>query len=170
MNEVSTLQRLFRYKAWANDGMLKAVHRFDPVSQAMDREIAMRILNHTYVVDRIFAANLRRLEHGYKASTTADVPALEELSQALRTSDGWYVDYVASLDRTDLAEGIDFTFTDGAPGRMTREEMLMHVALHGACHRGQIGFLMLKNSIPPSADGFTTYLHNAEASMRRRSG
>ena len=57
----------------------------------------------------------------------------------------------------------DFTFTDGAPGCMSREEMLMHVITHGVGRRGQISAVMLLNSVKPPSDGFTTYLHKAEA-------
>ncbi|HET6599819.1 MAG TPA: DinB family protein [Burkholderiaceae bacterium] len=73
-------------------------------------------------------------------------------------------------DPAQMAEQIDFAFTDGAPGRMSREEMLMHVITHGVGHRGQVSALMLLNSLPPATEGFTTYLHKAEASTRRRAG
>lgn len=168
MRESNTLQKLFRYKAWANDEMLTAVKQFEDGSAGSDREIALRILNHTYIVDRIFAANLRRMRHEYDAPNTADVPTLEQLTESIRRSDQWYIDYVASLDREHLAESIDFVFTDGGPGRMSREEMLMHIALHGAGHRGQLGLLMLKHSMIPPPDRFTSYLHAAEASSRGR--
>ena len=96
------------------------------------------------------------------------MPTLEDLSADIRTSDREYVDYVSALDRGQLAERIDFTFTDGAPGHMSREEMLMHVITHGIGHRGQVSAVMLLNSVPPAKDGFTTYLHEAQASTRRR--
>lgn len=67
-----------------------------------------------------------------------------------------------ALDRNQLAERIDFAFTDGAQGRMSREEMLMHVITHGVGHRGQISAVMLLNSVTPPKDGFTTYLHIAD--------
>jgi uncharacterized damage-inducible protein DinB len=51
---------------------------------------------------------------------------------------------------------------------MSREEMLMHVITHGIGHRGQISAVMLLNSAAPAKDGFTTYLHEAEASARGR--
>jgi uncharacterized damage-inducible protein DinB len=51
---------------------------------------------------------------------------------------------------------------------MSREEMLMHLITHGVGHRGQVSAVMLLNSLPPSIDGFTTYLHRAEAETRRR--
>jgi uncharacterized damage-inducible protein DinB len=72
------------------------------------------------------------------------------------------VDYISALDPGQLAERIDFAFTDGARGCMSREEMLMHVITHGMGHRGQVSAVMLLNSVPPAKDGFTTYLHETE--------
>ena len=166
MDQDSTLQRLFSYKAHSSDEILAAMRLFADGSPA--KQVALTVLSHTYVVDRIFAANLTRAEHGYAAATPSHTPSLEELSEAIRTSDQWYIDYVSHLDGPQLAARIDFTFTDGQPGRMSREEMLLHVAIHGSGHRGQIGLMMMQNSIMPPTDGFTSYLHKAEASTRRR--
>jgi uncharacterized damage-inducible protein DinB/putative sterol carrier protein len=167
MDRISTLERLFRYKAHANEEILAAMRLFDDASPA--REIAIRVLGHTHVVDRIFAANLTGAGHGYAAANESRAPALEELSGAIRSSDQWYIDYVSHLEDAQLAERIDFTFTDGEPGRMSREEMLMHVVIHGASHRGQVGWIMMENSItPPDSDRLTSYLHRAEAPERRR--
>ena len=168
MDQVSTLERVFSYKAKANDQILAAMRQFDDASPA--KEIAIRVLSHTYAVDRIFAANLRRAEHGYTSPNPGQAPSLEELSAAIKTSDQWYIDYVSRLDEAQLAERIDFTFTDGLPGRMSREEMLMHVTVHGEYHRGQISLIMMENSITPPGDGFTSFLHKAEASSRRWPG
>ena len=161
-----TLQDLFRYKAWANDELLTALAKLD--RDAMVVKLAIKALSHTYVVDRIFAAHLRRNDHAYTSANLSDMPTLEDLSADIRTSDREYVDYVSTLDRGQLAERIDFAFTDGAPGRMSREEMLMHVITHGSGHRGQVSALMLLNGMPASKDGFTTYLHEAEGGTRRR--
>jgi uncharacterized damage-inducible protein DinB len=146
MDQVSTLERVFTYKAKANNEILAVMRQFDDASPA--KEIAIRVLNHTYAVDRIFAANLRRAEHGYTSPNPGLAPSLEELSAAIKTSDQWYI--------------------DGLPGRMSREEMLMHVTVHSEYHRGQISLIMMQNSITPPGDGFTSFLHKAEASTRRR--
>jgi uncharacterized damage-inducible protein DinB/putative sterol carrier protein len=165
MDQVSTLERVFSYKAKANHDILAAMRLFD-ASPA--KEIAVRVLSHTYAVDQIFAANLRRAEHEYTSPNPSHAPSLEELSAAIKASDQWYIDYVSRLDEAQMAERIDFTFTDGLPGRMSREEMLMHVTVHGEYHRGQISLIMMQNSITPPGDGFTSYLHKTEASSRRR--
>ena len=163
-----TLQRLFQYKAWANDELLTALAKLGDASPATT--LAITALSHSLVVDRIFAAHLRRQDHGYTSANLSEMPTLKTLSADFRTSDRQYLDYVATLSREQLAEQIDFTFTDGATARMSREEMLLHVIIHGVGHRGQVSAVMLLNSMPPATDGFTTYLHTAEASTRRRAG
>ena len=170
MNQVSTLERVFSYKAKANQEILAAMRQFDDASPA--KEIAIRVLNHTYAVDRIFAANLRRAEHGYTSPNPGQAPSLEELSAAIKTSDQWYIDYVSRLDETQLAERIDFTFTDGEPGRMSREEILMHVTVHGEYHRGQISLIMMQNSItpPPMASRAFCTRQNPQPAAARVSG
>jgi uncharacterized damage-inducible protein DinB len=163
----TTLQRLFRHKAWADDAWLNALAGLDAGSPVTG--LALRALSHSHVVDRIFAAHLRKEPHAYTSASLAEMPALSDLARDIRASDREYVDYINSLDRRQLAERIDFMFTDGAPGRMTREEMLMHVITHGVGHRGQVSAVMLLNSMPDVRDGFTTYLHQAEAAERWRS-
>jgi uncharacterized damage-inducible protein DinB len=161
-----TLQRLFQFKAWANDELLTALARLDRESPVTG--LAIKALSHTYVVDRIFAAHMMRTAHAYSSANPSEMPTLEDLSADIRKSDREYIDYVAVLDPDQLAEQIDFAFTDGVPGRMSREEMLMHVITHGTGHRGQVSALMLFNAVAPAKDGFTTYLHEAEPLTRRR--
>jgi len=161
-----TLQRLFRYKAWANEELLTALTKLGADSPIT--KLAIKALSHTYVVDRIFAAHLRRKAHGYTSANLSEMPALDDLCGQIRASDREYIGYVSALDRDRLAERIDFMFTDGARGSMSREEMLMHVITHGVGHRGQVSAVMLLNSVTPANDGFTTFLHNAEASTRGR--
>ena len=161
-----TLQRLFRYKAWADDALLTTLARLDGGSPVV--ALAIKALAHGYIVDRIFAAHMRGNPHAYATVNPDQMPTLENLSADLRESDREYVAYVSGLDADRLAERIDFAFTDGAPGSLSREEMLLHVINHGTGHRGQVNAVMLLNSLPPAKDGFTTYLHQAEATTRRR--
>jgi uncharacterized damage-inducible protein DinB len=162
----STLQSLFRYKAAANDELLTTLVKLN--SDSAITPLAIKALSHTYVVDRIFAAHMQGRTHGFASANFTQQPTLQVLSADLRASDREYIEYVSTLDRHQLSEQLDFAFTDGAPGRMSREEMLLHVITHGVGHRGQISALMLLNSLPPAKDGFTTYLHTAEARTRRR--
>jgi uncharacterized damage-inducible protein DinB len=159
-----TMQRLFRYKAWANDELLTRLAAVGNGSSITG--LAVKALSHTYVVDRIFAAHLRREAHAYASANLDEMPTLEALSDDIRKSDRDFIEYVSTLNHDQLSERIDFVFTDGAPGQMSREEMLMHVITHGIGHRGQVSAVMLLNAVPAAKDGFTAYLHEAEASTR----
>jgi uncharacterized damage-inducible protein DinB len=162
-----TLQRLFSYKAWANDQLLVDLNGLGDEPSIVN--LAVKALSHSHVVDRIFLAHLKREPHAYTSANLRELPTLERLSADIRTADQEYLDYVSTLGPDQLTERIDFTFTDGKPGCMSREEMLMHVITHGVGHRGQVSALMLLKSLTPAVDGFTTYLHTAEASERGRS-
>ena len=164
MKEV--LIRLFRQKAWADDALLNALGKLGDRSPVT--ALALKALGHSYIVDRIFAAHLRGASHGFRSANPVEAPALDELSRDIRASDQEYIDYVTKLEAAQLAEQIDFTFTDGAKGRMSREEMLFHVITHGVGHRGQVSAEMLLHDLPAVADGFATYLHQAEPAARRR--
>ncbi|WP_206535324.1 DinB family protein [Mesorhizobium sp. M7A.F.Ca.US.011.01.1.1] len=160
------MKRMFEFKAWANDELVSALARLDDGSSITG--LAVQALSHTYVVDGIFMAHMTRQAHGFKSANMSELPTLDGLSADIRRSDREYIDYVTGLDRSQLEEKIDFTFTDGSLGRMSREEMLLHVITHGIGHRGQVSALMLLNSVTPAKDGFTAFLHESEPSARRR--
>lgn len=166
MHMQDTLQRLFRFKAWADGELLARLTALGGESPVTG--LAVQALSHSHIVDRIFAAHLRRQPHAYASANASEMPAFEDLREDILASDREYVDYVSTLDDGQLGEPIDFTFTDGAAGRMSRAEMLLHVITHGVGHRGQVSAILLFDSVPQARDGFATYLHEAEASARRR--
>lgn len=168
MSTSNLLHSLFKYKAWANEELFVELAKLDPVAHQAERHTAIRLLNHIYVVDRIFAAHLAGETHAYAGTNTPETPAFDVLRDAVLASDGWYVDYVGSLAAERLPELLQFTFTDGAKGCMSREEMLAHVITHGGYHRGAVGRIMAQVSVPPPRDIFTVYLHRAEPQRREK--
>lgn len=166
MSASTLLLSLFKYKAWANEELFVELERLDPESQKAERHAAIRLLNHLYVVDRIFAAHLSGTAHPFAATNTAETPTLDELRAAVVESDRWYVEYVETLPPPLLSQKLPFTFTDGASGCMSREEMLAHVVTHGGYHRGAVGRIMAQLSIAPPRDIFTVYLHQSEPGRR----
>jgi uncharacterized damage-inducible protein DinB len=166
MSASTVLASLFKYKARINGQLFEQLAKVDAAKHAEDRHTAMRILNHVYVVDRIFAAHLSGQPHPYTAATTPETPTVDELRSAVAESDQWYVDYAQSVGPDKLAEEIAFAFTDGDRGCMTREEMLIHVSTHGAYHRGAVGRILSQTTVKPPRDLFTTYLHTAEPRRR----
>lgn len=166
MSTKTLLQSLFQYKAWANQELHSALLPLDAQAHPAEHHNALRILNHIYVVDQIFAAHLQGMAHPYSANNTPETPSLAEWHAAVTVLDQWYVDHLATLTADQLAAPLAFGFTDGKRGRMTREEMLAHVATHGGYHRGAVGQIMAQQSLAPPKDIFTRYLHQAEPERR----
>lgn len=166
MSTHSLLKSLFQYKAWANQELLMYLREIDAEAHPKNHKLAIRLFNHTHVVDRIFQAHLTGQTHDYTASNTIDTPTLAELCEQVSETDGWYIDYAASLTAPQLAESIAFTFTDGQQGRMSREEILAHLITHGGYHRGMIGRMLSELKLKPPRDVFTGYLHHIEGERR----
>lgn len=168
MNAPALLAALFRCKAWADEQLLARFVALEASAPADECRTAARILDHMHVVDRIFAAHLQRRTHGFAATGSADAPAFAALADAVRESDRWYVGYVEQAKHADLTERIDFRFTDGSAGCMSREEMLAHLITHGAYHRGEAGRILTRLTGTAPRDTFTGYLHAAEPARRSR--
>ena len=167
MSASTLLNSLFRHKAWANEELYAEVAKLDPATHQAERHSAIRLLNHIFVVDRIFRAHLAGEAHGYAGTNTPETPTLDELREAAAATDRWYVEYTAGVPAERLGEAIGFTFTDGLRGRMTREEMLAHVVTHGSYHRGGVGRILAQAGVQPPRDIYTVFLHRAEPQRRK---
>ena len=169
MSNASLLTSLLQYKTWANQELFAELQRLDPLTQHSELHAALRILNHIYVVERIFVANLQGIKHSYSATNTAETPTLAALQQAVQETDHWYLDYVAGLSAEQLAERLIFTFVDGDTGCMSREEMLAHIVTHGGYHRGAVGRIMAQLQLAPPRDIYTRFLHEDQPQRREAS-
>ncbi|MFC5395305.1 DinB family protein [Bosea vestrisii] len=163
------LQILYGYQAWANHDLLDKLALLDDRARAAERETALRLVNHHHVVARIFAAHLTGADHGYTSDNTAETPSLDQLRAAVAATDRWYQDFVRTASPEMLSEAVAFSFTDGDKGCMTRQEMLLHVALHSAVHRGEVCRILWQLSITPPWDTLAVYLHQSEPARRLQS-
>ncbi len=148
---------LARYNRWANDMMLKAIAELPPDEVYKRRAAAFGgmifTLAHVNIVDRIWRAHLTGEAHGYKSRTTDTPDSLEVLTEKLRETGDWYIDYTDSMNESLLIEKVKFPFVDGGSGEMTREDILLHVCNHKAFHRCHLGDMFYQSGFrPPSID------------------
>ena len=160
-----TLKSLFAYEAWANRELFALLDSL-PSEHASAVHTCIRTLNHIYVVDRIFRAHLSGEPRPFDATNTKETPALAQLRQDVEATDAWYVNYVTALPSSAHSEILDFVFTDGDRGRMSREEILLHVVTHGGYHRGNVGQVLKSISVVPPRDLYTKFLHQSEPTRR----
>ena len=145
MTTLRTARMLTRYNAWANKMIFEAVAGLPEGEATKPRATLFKnivhMLNHNYVIDRVFQAHLEGRKHGYAARNTPDHPPLEELWRAQREVDDWYVAWSDRISAAQLDETVKFGFIGGGEGAMTRGEMLLHVVNHTTYHRGYIADL-----------------------------
>ena len=154
----SDCAELIHYKKWADDGLYRVVAgQLDRLAD-FDKSVLLQVLDHMHAVDRIFQHLLLGKRHGYERACSREPMPFAVLAEQVRELDDWYVDYVGALPEGRIDQTIDFAFTNGAPARMRRRDMLLHVVLHGAYHRGNAGILLQKNGVAPNDDRLTDFL------------
>lgn len=130
------LRRLYDYDRWAIS------HSLSSLANSENRK-AQAMLAHVLLAEQIWLTRL----HGEDSST---IPTFEELSLAecaelsneLRQS---YRNFLNSLTEEDLNAPITYRNTKGVEFQTPMKDVLTHVGLHGAYHRGQIALLVREN-------------------------
>lgn len=160
----SQAQMLTRYKAWATDiafqGVMALPHEEVTKERPTTFKTMLSTLNHIYVVDDIFKAHLEGRTHGYSKRNTDEQPALEDLWRACQAMDRWYVELADRLSETELAEVISFEFVGGGAGRMSRNDILLHVVNHGTYHHGFVSDMMYQVPARPAANDLPVFLRD----------
>lgn len=156
---------LTRYNRWANDMVLKAIAEL-PSDEVYKKRAAafggmIFTLAHVVIVDRIWRAHLTGEAHGYKSRTTDTPDSLESLTEKLRETGDWYIDYADSMNEPLLNENVKFSFVDGGSGEMTRGDILLHVCNHKALHRGHLGDMFYQSGFRPPSIDLPVYMRDA---------
>jgi uncharacterized damage-inducible protein DinB len=159
---------LMHYKRWATNGLNAVIAENLDRMPADERILVRRLLDHIQAVDEIFSHNLDARPHGHLAPRSVELPSFDALASRARATGDWYADYADALLPEEVDEAIAFSFSNGEPARMTRGEMLLHVAMHAAGHRGQAALLLQKNGIQPWPDRMTDFLKAEDASSERQ--
>ena len=152
------LVSLFEHKAWSNARLAEAL-RAAPAD--LDRRRWATVLftfDHTNIVDRVFKARLLGEAPDVPSTVATAWPDLDATIETMARTDAWYIDYARCVTPAELEQEIDFAFVDdGAPGRMTRGDMLAHVITHSASHRGAIGKMLEGLGVRGAGDMVTTF-------------
>ncbi len=159
-----TARVLTRYNAWANRLIFDAVAALPAGEAEKPRQSLFRnmvhMLNHNYVIDRIFQAHLEGREHGYAARNTPDHPPLGELWRAQQEIDAWYIAWSDRLTAVAVNEKVRFAYVGGGEGVMTRGEILLHIVNHTSYHRGFVADLFFQVPARPPTTDLTVFLRD----------
>lgn len=162
------LAHAFKYKKWANSELLTFGERQLHLLPESDAVFFIRILNHTTVVDSLFISRMSETPELYAADNTVETPTYSELKERIESNDSWLVHFSATATPETLSQIIHFTFTDGDHGKLSIEEIMLHLLTHGSNHRGMASRALAAHGLERPKDTFTRYLHEVEPFRREQ--
>jgi len=150
-------------------GNARRIEKFNVEQYPEKFQAMLHILDHVNTVDQIFKNHLSgSVENTFKTTNSEKTPNLSELQESVVATDKWFVKFVSDVNGERLKQNVQFTFTDGNNGKMTCEEMLLHVITHAGYHRGSVGQILEEVGIGSPPDSLTKFLHKYEPERRAR--
>jgi len=151
---LETIKRLFAYEAWANARALDSLK--DAESPA-----ALAPLAHLLVSEKIWLMRLR----GEDTSAVNKSPEMSHaecvsLFEEMRASVTSYLD---SLSEDDLGSLLTYRNFKGTEFRTPVGEILTHVSMHGAYHRGQVAKALRAEGHTPADTDYITFVRESAA-------
>jgi uncharacterized damage-inducible protein DinB len=151
-----TIRKLFAYDEWAVDRvleLLKATPGRNPK--------ALGLLAHLLLAEKIWMLRLQGADTvGIDKSPELTLAECESLAVENQRV---YAEFIDSLSEEDLDSVLTYKNLKGTEFSTPVKDILMHVALHGTYHRGQIATaLRLEGQAPVNTD-FITFVRAADA-------
>jgi len=164
MSTLRNIRMLMRYTSWANEQLFAAVAALPHGQATKMRETVfgnmVHTLNHVYVIDQIWKAHLCGVKHDFTARNTESPPSLANLHEGQTQIDQWFISYADALTNEAYDDFVDFEFVDGGRGRMTRGDILLHIANHTSYHRGFVADMFCQVPQRPPAMDLPVFLRD----------
>jgi uncharacterized damage-inducible protein DinB len=142
------LQRLFSYDDWANGEVARTLSKLEsPPARSI------RLLGHIMSAERLWLERLRQQKQTYPVWPEFGLKQCEEEVGAV--GELWTA-YLASIREDDLSRSVAYKNTKGETFTSQTQDILMHVILHSAYHRGQIATDTRAAGFTPA---YTDFIH-----------
>jgi uncharacterized damage-inducible protein DinB len=144
---VPSLERLFAYDGWANAESLKSVREAGALAPAV------RLMAHIAAAEQLWKGRI----HADPAPVVVwpETP-VDEIAAELDRLGGMWPAFVAGLDAVALVRSVSYVNSKGEAWSTRVEDILLHVVLHSAYHRGQVAYVLRAGGSTPA---YTDYVH-----------
>lgn len=153
------LRRMYDHLAWADDRAIQSLR-----SAGLAPAKALEILGHVLGAEEVWFARIEGRAPALAVWPTLDVAGAEAESRRLQTA---FRDLIARLDDGALARDVRYTNSAGAEFTSRVDDILIHVALHGAYHRGQVALLVREGGDAPQPTDYIAFIRSAPAATRK---
>src|SRR6202166_4602082 len=137
------ISRLFSYDDWANREVLSSLGAADgPPARSVD------LLAHIVSAERLW---LDRLEVHKQTLPVWPTFTLDQCKSQIDQLAGLWKNYFTSLGEAGLVDSINYKNSKGENFTSQKQDVLMHVVMHSAYHRGQIAADMRAAGFTPAS-------------------
>ena len=144
---IRQLNRLLRYDVWANGETLDSLRQGPPPARSL------KWMGHIVGAEYLWLARLR--EEPAQLPVWPDLPVDQCAARLSELSRMWHA-YSADAGASRVAERVTYTNSKGEQWTSAVEDILTHVTIHSAYHRGQIASdLRAAGQIP----AYTDFIH-----------
>jgi uncharacterized damage-inducible protein DinB len=148
MTMLEHIRNLFSYDDWANREVLSSLQA---LAAAPARSI--NLLGHIVSAERLW---LERLLVQKQTLPVWPLFTLEQCKLEAGQLPGLWKSYLTSLGEAGLSGSISYRNTKGENFTSQRQDILLHVVMHSAYHRGQIAADMRAAGFTPA---YTDFIH-----------
>jgi uncharacterized damage-inducible protein DinB len=138
--------RQFAYDAWANREVLTAAR-----TGRGSATRTLQLLAHILSAELLW---LERLKHQPQSHPVWPETSLEKCEEWSLEIDRRWREYLEALAPDDLSRSVSYRNSKGEPWTNTVEDIITHVLLHSAYHRGQIASFMRASGDTPAYTDF----------------
>ncbi len=114
--------------------------------------------------EQVWLARLRQTAPTTAVWPRLDLAACARLAQATHAG---YAAILAELSAATLSRVISYVNSAGNSFSSTIEDILVHVAMHGSYHRGQVALLLREAGAEPSPTDYIAFVRGSPAATRQ---
>lgn len=154
MNLADSVRRQFVYDEWANQEVLAAIR-----ASGGANERSLQLLAHILSAEQLWLERLKQQPQTLPVWPKAD---LDQCEAQIAELDRKWREHLDLITVGDLSQTVSYTNSKGEKWTSTIGDILTHVILHSAYHRGQIASHMRESGQTPA---YTDFIHGVRQGL-----
>jgi uncharacterized damage-inducible protein DinB len=158
VNLADYLRREFAYDEWANREVLNAIRSAGGENQPANKR-SLQLMSHIMAAERVWLDRLKQQPQSVPVWPEPDLAQCEAQAAELG---GLWLEFLDLITAGDVSQSISYKNSKGEDWSSTIVDVLTHVVLHSAYHRGQIATHMRASGQTPA---YTDFIHGVRQGL-----
>lgn len=154
VNLADYLRREFAYDEWANREVLNAIRTGGGTD-----ERSLQLMSHILAAEQVWLDRLKQQPQSVPVWPKPDLAQCE--AQAAELGSKW-LEFLDLITAGDVSQSISYKNSKGEAWTSTIVDILTHVVMHSAYHRGQIASQMRASGKTPA---YTDFIHGVRQGL-----